>query len=235
MDFGPLVSANNPVVREMQPAQALDAGRPAGPQIYPQLPTHESAIGEYFRVLIKRRWLVLGCLATIFSVVAIASLRMTKVYEAGGTIVINKPDTSLNFQNSATFSLDYFDPTELDTEVKVLQSDLLAMQVIRELNLDRRPEYSGQAPPPPSSSLDLAPDPLQSDPARGSAMIGGFKGNLKVTLSPNTRIIEVQYRSPDPQMAASIVNTLMQTYVENNFKARFESTMQASDWLSKQL
>jgi capsular exopolysaccharide synthesis family protein len=27
----------------------------------------------------------------------------------------------------------------------------------------------------------------------------------------------------------------MQTYVENNFKARFESTMQASDWLSKQL
>lgn len=36
-------------------------------------------------------------------------------------------------------------------------------------------------------------------------------------------------------MAANVVNTLMQTYVENNFKARFESTMQASDWLSKQL
>ncbi len=36
-------------------------------------------------------------------------------------------------------------------------------------------------------------------------------------------------------MAANVVNTLMQTYVENNFKARFESTMQASDWLQKQL
>src|SRR5262249_55934282 len=149
-------------------------------------------------------------------------------------IAINKPDTTLNFQNSTTLSLDYYDPSELDTEVKILQSDLLAMQVIRELNLDRKSEIADQAPPP-SSSLDLAPDPLQSDPARASAMIGGFKGNLKVTLSPNTRIIEVQYRSPDPQMAASIVNTLMQTYVENNFKARFESTMQASDWLSKQL
>ena len=32
-------------------------------------------------------------------------------------------------------------------------------------------------------------------------------------------------------MAANVVNTLMQTYVENNFKARFDSTMQASDWL----
>ena len=58
---------------------------------------------------------------------------------------------------------------------------------------------------------------------------------LRVALSPNTRIIEVHYRSADAQMAANVVNTLMQTYVENNFKARFESTMQASDWLTKQL
>ena len=32
-----------------------------------------------------------------------------------------------------------------------------------------------------------------------------------------------------------MVNTLANTYVEQNFKTRFESTMQASDWLSKQL
>jgi capsular exopolysaccharide synthesis family protein len=174
-------------------------------------------------------------MVTIFSVVAIATLKTTPVYEASGTIAINKPDTTLNFQNSTTFSLDYFDPTELDTEVKILQSDLLAMQVIRELNLDRKPEIAGQAPPAPTPSLDLTADPLQTDPARASSMIGGFKGGLRVTLSPNTRIIEVHYRSADPQMAANVVNTLMQTYVENNFKARFESTMQASDWLSKQL
>ena len=170
MDFGPLVPANNPIVREMQPTQGLDLGRPAGPQFYPQLPSHESALGEYLRVLIKRKWIVLACLTTIFSLVAIASLRMPKVYEANGTIAINKPDTSLNFQNSATFSLDYYDPTELETEVKILQSDLLALEVIRELNLDRRPEFGGPAATPPS--LDLAPDPLQVDPARASAMLG---------------------------------------------------------------
>ncbi len=234
MDFGPLVPANSPTVREMQPSQGLDLGRPTGPRLYPDLPSQESAIGESLRILLKRKWIVISCLLTIFSLVAIASLKMTPIYEAGGTIEINKPDASLNFQNSATFSLDYYDPTELETELKILQSDLLATQVIRELNLDRRPEFAGQAPPAPSS-LELAPDPLQTDPSRASAMVGGFKGNLRVALSPNTRIIEVHYRSSDPQMAANVVNTLMQTYVENNFKARFESTMQASDWLSKQL
>ncbi|HEX3819011.1 MAG TPA: polysaccharide biosynthesis tyrosine autokinase [Candidatus Sulfotelmatobacter sp.] len=235
MDFGPLVQANNPVVREIQPSPGMEMGRPSGPHLYPEIPSHESAIGESLRILLKRKWVIISCLATIFSVVAIASLKMTPVYEAGGTIEINKPDASLNFQNSATFSLDYYDPTELETELKILQSDLLATQVIRELNLDRRPEFGGSTTPPSPASVDLAPDPLLSDPTRASALVGGFKGSLKVALSPNTRIIEVHYRSPDPQMAATVVNTLMQTYVENNFKARFESTMQASDWLQKQL
>jgi exopolysaccharide transport family protein len=220
----------------MHPTQGVDLGRTAGTTIYPQqLPNHESSLGEYVRVLIKRKWIILGCLATIFSLVAIASLRQTPVYEAGGSIAINKPDTSLNFQNSPTFSLDYFDPTELETEVKILQSDQLALQVIRELNLDRRPDFGGTAAPSSPTSLDLAPDPLQVDPARATSALAGFRGNLHVTLSPNTRIIEVRYRHSDPQIAANVVNTLMQDYVEHNFKARFESTMQASDWLGKQL
>jgi len=235
MDSGPLAPLSNSTLREVQTSQVLDLGRTSSSRIYPELHSTESAAGEYLRILFKRKWIVIGCFATIFSVVAIASLKTTPVYEASGTIAINKPDTTLNFQGSTTFNLDYYDPSELDTEVKILQSDLLALQVIRELNLDRRPEIADQAPPAAPSSLDLSPDPLQSDPARASSMIGSFKGSLRVSLSPNTRIIEVHYRSADPQMAANVVNTLMQTYVENNFKARFESTMQASDWLSKQL
>ncbi len=230
MHSGPLVPANNPMVRDLQP---VEHGALAGFPTYPQLPAHESAVGEYIRVLIKRKWIVISVLATIFSMVAIASLKMTPIYEASGTIAINKPDTTLNFQNQATFSLDYYDPTELETEIKILQSDLLALQVIRELNLDRRTETGAEVPPSPS--LDLSPDPLQADPARASAMLGSFKGALRIALIPNSRIIEVHYRSPDPQMAATVVNTVMQTYVENNFKARFDSTMQASDWLKRQL
>src|SRR5579859_6246964 len=99
MDFGPLVPANSPVVRELQPSQNSDLGRVAVPRLYPDLPsTHESPVRESFRILRKRIWVILGCLITIFSLVAVASLKMPKVYEAGGTIEINKPDANLNFQ-----------------------------------------------------------------------------------------------------------------------------------------
>jgi polysaccharide biosynthesis transport protein len=233
MDSGPLVQANTPTVREMPPS--ADLGRNIGPRVYPELPSQESALGEYIRVLMKRKWTVLACLLTIFSIVAIASLKMTPVYEASGSIEINKPDSGLvNFSNSPTFNVDYYDPTELETEVMILQSDLLALQVVKELGLDRRPEFGGKTAALPSS-LDLAPDPLQADPVRTSGLLSSFRGNLKVTLSPNTHIIKVSFRSPDKDLTANVVNTLMSTYTENNFKSRFDSTMQASDWLSKQL
>jgi len=117
MESGPLVP-NNPIIREMQPANG-DFGRSVGPRVYPELLSQESALGEYVRVLVKRKWTVLACLIIIFSLVAIASLKMTPVYEASGSIAINKPDSGLvNFSNSPTFSVDYYDPTEMETEVK---------------------------------------------------------------------------------------------------------------------
>jgi exopolysaccharide transport family protein len=234
MELGPLVQANTPTLREMQPATA-DFGRMIGPRVYPELPSQESTLGEYIRVLVKRKWTVLACLFTIFSVVAIASLKMTPVYEASGSIEINKPDSGLvNFGNSPSFNVEYYDPSELETEVMILQSDLLALQVVKELALDRRPEFGGKTAALPSS-LDLAPDPLTADSARTSSLLSGFRNSLKVTLSPNTHIIKVSYRNPDKDLTATVVNTLMSTYTENNFKSRFDSTMQASDWLSKQL
>jgi exopolysaccharide transport family protein len=242
MDSGPLVPANvqanvhpNPsLLREMPPLGA-DFGRQAAPRVYPELLSQESALGEYFRILVKRKWSVLACLVSIFSAVAIASLKMTPVYEARGTIAINKADSGLvNFNNSPTFNVDYYDPTEMETEVRILQSDLLALQVIKELALDRRPEFGGKPAPLPST-LDLAPDSLQGDSGRTSSLLSAFRGSLTVSLAPNTHIIELRYRSTDKEMAAQVVNTVMTTYTENNFKSRFDSTMQASDWLSKQL
>src|SRR6202522_2253908 len=232
MDSGPLVP-NTTIIREMQPIGA-DL-KSAGPRVYPELLSQESALGEYIRVLVKRKWTGIACLVTIFSLVAIASLKMTPVYEASGSIAINKPDSGLvNFNNSPTFSVDYYDPTEMETEVKILQSDLLGLQVVKELALDRRPEFGGQTAALPST-LDLAPDPLQADTGRTTSLLSAFRGSLKVALAPNTHIIEVHYRSADKDLAANVVNTLMTTYTENNFKSRFDSTMQASDWLSKQL
>jgi polysaccharide biosynthesis transport protein len=218
--------------REWQPGEPAEFLRPISSALYNVLPAQESTLREYFRVLIKRKWMVLSMVAGIFMVVAVASLRQTPVYEAVGRIAINKSDNNLiSFKDSQPV-LDYYDPSDLDTEVRILQSDLMALQVIRQLNLDKRPEFGGHAD---ARQSNLAADTLQTDSNRTSSLLSSFRGGLHVTLIPNTRIIEIHYHSTDPQLAASAVNTLAATYVEQNFKTKFESTMQASDWLSKQL
>ncbi len=197
MDTGPLVQANGQMIREVQQPYPLEFGRQLLTGIYPTTPAQDSALREYLRVLIKRKWTVLSCLAGIFMVVAIASLKMTPIYEASGSIAVNKTDPGLvNFKDSGSMSVDYYDPADLDTEVKILQSDLLALQVIKQLNLDNRTEFGGK--PDTASSLNLAPDPLQTDSTRTSALLGAFKGNLRVALLPNSRLaFKAASRSPD--------------------------------------
>jgi polysaccharide biosynthesis transport protein len=236
MASGPLIPVNGQALREVQADHPIELNRQLGPSAYSTLPGQDSPLREYLRVLIKRKWLVLSCLAIIFGVVALATMRSTRIYDAFGSIAINKTDPAiLNFKESANGGgADYYDPTDLDTEVRILKSDLLALQVIKLLNLDKQPEFGGTEPAS-SDSLGLTTDTLQPDSEKTSSLLAGFKGALRVTLIPNTRIIEIHYRSADKNLASNVVNTLINTYIEQNFKTRFESTMQASEWLSKQL
>ena len=241
MSLGPLVPRSNDPrsdaprnggSRELLPGESVEFLRPVGSPLYNVLPSQESTLREYMRVLIKRKWMVTAVIVGIFMTVAVASLRQTPVYDAVGRIAINKADSNLiTFKDSGPV-MDYYDPSDLDTEVRILQSDLMALQVIRQLNLDKRPEFGGHSD---QKQPNLVADPLQIDSSRTSALLASFRSNLHVTLIPNTRIIEIHYNSTDPQLAASAVNTLAATYVEQNFKTKFESTMQASDWLQKQL
>src|ERR1022692_549558 len=242
MSLGPLVPRNNDPrsndprndgSRELQPGEPAEFLRPLGSSLYDALPAPESTVREYLRVLIKRKWMVISVVAGIFMTVAVASLRQTPTYEAVGRIAVNKADSHLISFKDSTPDTDYvYEQSDLDTEVRILQSDVMALQVIRQLNLDRRPEFGGHAD---AKQSNLVADPLQTDSNRTSALLGTFRGNLRVTLIPNTRIMEIHYTSTDPQLAAGAVNTLASTYVEQNFKTKFESTMTASNWLSKQL
>lgn len=235
MGSGPLVPASGQLFREIPFNLPTEFGRQNLPGTPLSTSSPDSTLRDYCRVLIKRKWTVLGSVALIFSLVAIATFRSTRIYEAEGSIAINRTDPMLlNIKGATSVMPDYYDPADLDTEVRVLKSDLLALQVIKELNLDQLPEFGGH-PSNNNGSLGSTTDSLQLDSVRTSSLISAFKGGLAVSLLPDSRIIEIRYRCPNPELAARIVNTLINTYEEQNFKTRYESTMEASDWLSRQL
>jgi succinoglycan biosynthesis transport protein ExoP len=225
MSSGPIIQANGSLEREVSPAFPLLNPR-FNTYTNPHFSTQESLLRAYSHVLLKRKWVVLGCLTVIFSVVLIGTLRTTPIYDAVGSIAVNRVDPATNLKDTGNTGYEYLDPTDLDTEVRILGSDSLALQVIKQLNLEKKSDSSASL----ASTTDM-----QSDSEQTSGMIAAFKSNLTVILEPNTRVIDIHYRSPDKYLAARVVNALASAYVEQNFKTQFESTEQTSDWLSKKL
>ena len=190
---------------------------------------------QYFSLLLKRRWTIIGTMVIVTALGTIFTLRSPKRYEAVGRLAYNK-EPSLNlgmkdsdFSSSSIDDLDY--NVALETQVKILQSDAIALATIKYLKLDTDPKFAG----PAAAQAAKETQALSVDSPLQSSLIGRFRGGLKVSVIPRTRIIEVRYTDLDPRLAATLVNGLFNAYMAQNLKSHYESVMQTSDWLSKQL
>lgn len=198
------------------------------------VPAHEPTLSDYWRILVKRKWTILVCTVIVVTIAGLVSLRITPIYDAMARVSIAEPAQNfLNFQDKQQYNSGSGDQFSIDTQVKILQSNTLALLVIRNLGLDKRPEFAGpDASNQKSGAIaKLSPQTL----GREEQLMQTFHENLRVQQVPNTSIVEIKYSSPDPTLAAEVANSTAQTYIEQNIKARYESTMQAADWLSKQL
>ena len=198
------------------------------------LPPQDNGLLQYWPILRKYRWTIAATVIVVVTLATIVTLRTTPIYEAVGRIAVGHENNDvLGFKSTGESFVsddDYDYTVALDTQMKILQSDAIALATAKALQLDKSPQFSS-----PSSNAN---DPLAApsvDPRQEAAMMGFIQGGLKLTVVPKTRIIEIRFSNPDPQLAAKVVNTLVNVYVEQNFKTKFESAMQTSDWLSKQL
>lgn len=224
------------------PAEALLLNRepqplviPAPPPDYLQ-PRRQHSLHNLWSVLKKRRWVAITTVVIVMTLVTIASLRATPMYEATGRIAINRESSdTLGFKDVAGPSDDdnWDYNVAVDTQVRILQSDGLALAVIDAIKLGDNPKFAPlaqTAPPKPSPLQDV-----QANPARESVLLHRLRDGLLITKIPRTRIVEISFMSQDPRLSAEIVNVLINTYIEQNFKTKYESTMQTSEWLKKQL
>lgn len=186
---------------------------------------------EYWTILRKRRWILISVLVVSITMAGLMTARQKPMYSAVGRIAINRESTiNLGTKDSQyVFEAEDSDySVDMETQIKVLQSDATSYQVIKALNLDASPEFGGSPTGHRESSLQI-------DSASQSAMLNAFRGGLSITSVPATRILEIRYSSHNPKLAAQIVNQIINSYIEQNLRARFEATAQTSDWLTKQL
>ena len=204
--------------------------------VIPPLPTlpweaipREPHLLDYIVILRKHQWLILTFLLTVVTVVTIASFKMKPVYEAAARVEVDKESqaATLPFQDANAYD-EYVDTdTYLETQTKILESETLAFQTIRSLDLGKYPQFGGTFSATAFGQAGAAPT--------RPAILGAFLGGLTVKRVPNSRLIEVSFAAEDPQLAAQVVNAHLQNYIELNFKSKYDATTQASTWLSAEL
>src|SRR6266568_1904756 len=202
------------------------------PQRFPNfdLSPREPHLYDYLLILRKHQWLILSFLMAVVTIVAIATFRMQPVYVTTARIEIDRENANiLPFQGADSY--DYMMDLEnyIETQSKILTSETLALQTIRNNALSARPEFS--SPDGPSEAVASGSLANQKRPPE----LAEFLGSLSVKRVPNSRLMDVSFESTDPHLAARIVNAHIASYIEQNFRSKYEATTQASTWLADQL
>jgi polysaccharide biosynthesis transport protein len=209
----------------------------------------EFSLRDLLRILDRRRRVLVVTALTVFLLAVLACVFMTRRYEATGVFELQKSSSdTLDLEGlmsgGASGTADSLSVNiDLQTQVDILKSDTLALQVIKELDLehnaDFRPTFSFYGAIlgliSPSGPRDPSGATLDESPGRRSRVLKIFASHLSVRAIAGTRLIEVDFSNRDPRVAAEVVNHLVQALIDYTFQTKFIATNQVSDWLQTQL
>ena len=194
------------------------------------LSPREPHLYDYLLILRKHQWLILSFLLTVVTIVSIATFRMRPVYVARATIEIDRENTNiLPFQGADAYDSMMDLDNYIETQSKVLTSETLALQTIRNTGLAANPEFSAGGVP--SEAIATGSLANQKRPPE----VAAFLGSLSVKRIPSSRLMEVIYESTDPVLAARILNAHLENFKAQNIQSRYEATLEATRFLTSQL
>jgi len=199
---------------------------------------------DILRVLKRRRRAALIFAGGVLALVALYLTFATRRYAGEATLEFDKQNADMLGVNASagqsSDSLDY--NIALETQTEILDSDTLALQVIKELNLEQTEDYkpkfrlidfvTGLFQSAEPSEADL---PLDQAPRRRVRVLKEFHNHLKVKLVNGSRMIQVTFFNPDRYLASATANKLLSDYLDYNLQTRYVATSQTTGWLSKQL
>src|SRR6202521_4936817 len=137
--------ASRPIARDVKAAETLAVIPSRSTVPWEHMP-REPHLLDYLIILRKHQWLIATFLLTVVTVVTIASFKMKPVYQAAARVEVDKESqNTLPFQGVNSYD-EFMDMENyIETQAKILQSETLAFQTIKSLDLGRYPEFGGAA------------------------------------------------------------------------------------------
>ena len=184
--------------------------------------------------ILRKHWRPAAVFALgIFTLVAAITLLTKPIYEPVARIEVDPPGTeafSMEGYNGPGNASEY-----VTTKAKNLQSDQLALGVVRSLQLDRDPDFAGVKARTAEDTVSTRPTDAPDITAAENEALKTLVRRTVVNRGNDSQIIEVGVQAHDAEQAAKITNTLVDLFVQRDYEARHDAVVQSSTWLQKQL
>lgn len=220
---------------------------------YQRQETEEVDLMEYWRMIVKRKWVLVTLTGALVLFTGVFSFLSTPQYRSTATLLIEGERSKiLSIEDELGYSRNFEDLRSFNTSLKLLKSKSLAERVARKMNLLSRPEFgAGQKQkkslltaakqalsfkwlfPGKKATTGESESSFRSNPYSGIAE--SVRNSIDVAAVRTTKLVEISYTSHSPVLAANVVNTLAEEFIDFSVEKRFETTQQASDFLSEQI
>jgi len=191
---------------------------------------YEINLLDYWRVIVKRKWVVISCVGALVFFTAIFSFKATPKYKATATLMIEEEASKiLSIEDEFGYRQRFADLRFFNTQLKLLKSKSLIERVARKMDLLTHPLFAKKIKANDNDDQDNIPrNPY-------SKVVRSVQAQLEVSPIRETKLVEVSFTSPSPVFAADLVNTLAEEFVEFYIEKRYQTTRQASEFLAQQI
>jgi succinoglycan biosynthesis transport protein ExoP len=169
-------------------------------------------------------------------------------YIARATLVVDVPKTQF-FQSQWPLGAQPIDSATVDTQIQILNSEDLALSIIKDLHLNEDPDFISPREGVLGTVTTFASDAITGafkklfsnvpvafgQPPPDDRALHTFQSRLRVKRLALTYAIEISFESATPFRAAQIANAIADAYEVDAFKAKYEVTGRAANWLQSRL
>ena len=175
---------------------------------------------QFLRILIARRWIILGLFVSVTVVSLLVAWRLPERYPAGARVMLDviKPDPVTGAVIATQFVRGY-----TKTQIELIKDYRVAGEVVDKLGIVNKPEAIKTFQAESDGTEDIRRFWAQKIIDRTGA-----------NLVENSNILEITYEAANPVVAKDTVSALRDAYIDASLRFRTDSAGRTADWYRQQ-
>ena len=209
---------------------------------------------DYWRIVSKRRLVVLTVFSVIFGIVAVKTYTDTPIYRGTVQLLFNlEKSQTLNFLEDAGALIQQTDTVEyINTQKEILKSRAFGDRVVRKMQLDKNRYFLLKKGKKKYGFYSLVKKKISSLFPGKAAPVNPFPNiiferelnpaltdmvleNLEMETGRGNNIIRLNYYDDNPNVAASMANGIAGAFIEHNLDIQVKPYRDSAEWLSAKL